>query len=56
MNYDIIIEVTSKGYSAYSPALEGCVATGSSREEVEGLMKEAIQFYLEGLCGEGEGD
>lgn len=47
--YLIVIEETETGYSAYSPDLDGCVATGTTREEVEKMMKEAIDFHLEGL-------
>ena len=53
MKYLIVIEKTDAGYSAYSPDFEGCVATGASREEVEQTMREAIEFHLEGLKGEG---
>jgi predicted RNase H-like HicB family nuclease len=49
MKYLIVIEKTRTGYSAYSPDLDGCVATGESREQVEKMMKKAIEFHLEGL-------
>ena len=49
MKYLIIVEKTNTGYSAYSPDLDGCVATGGTREEVEQAMREAIEFHLEGL-------
>ena len=52
--YLIIIETTSTGYSAYSPDLPGCAATGRTREEVERQMHEAIQFHIEGLRLAGE--
>jgi predicted RNase H-like HicB family nuclease len=52
--YLIIIEETSTGYSAYSPDLPGCVATGRTREEVEREMHEAIEFHIEGLRLAGE--
>ncbi len=51
--YLIIVEPTSTGYSAYSPDLPGCVATGADREIVEKRMHEAIQFHLDGLRQEG---
>lgn len=54
MKYLIIIEPTSTGYSAYSPDLPGCASTGSSREECETNMHEAIEFHLDGLRLEGE--
>ncbi len=47
--YLIVIEETKTGFSAYSPDLGGCVATGATRAEVEKTMKEAIEFHLEGL-------
>ncbi len=53
MKYLIVIEETETGYSAYSPDLHGCVATGSTREEVEKTMQEAIAFHLDGLREEG---
>ena len=48
-NYLIVIERTNTEYSAYSPDLEGCVATGRTEEEVVRNMREAIEFHLEGL-------
>lgn len=45
----IVIEKTKNNYSAYSPDLPGCVATGSTREEVEQNMYEAIEMHLCGL-------
>lgn len=53
MKYLIIIEKTETGYSAYSPDLPGCVSTGSTPEETEKNMKEAIEFHIEGLKLEG---
>jgi predicted RNase H-like HicB family nuclease len=54
MRYLIVIEKTKTGYSAYSPDLNGCVATGRTRSAVEKTMREAIEFHLEGLREEGE--
>jgi len=47
--YRIAVEETDTGYSAYSPDLDGCVATGKTREEVERELREAIAFHLEGM-------
>ncbi len=52
--YLIVIEETSTGYSAYSPDLDGCVATGATRHEVESQMQEAIAFHLEGMARNGQ--
>ena len=52
--YLVVIEETPTGYSAYSPDLDGCVATGRTREEVEREMQEAIEFHLEGMARNGD--
>ena len=41
-------------YSAWSPDLPGCVATGAGLEEVEREMRAAIALHLEGLAADGE--
>jgi predicted RNase H-like HicB family nuclease len=52
--YLIVIEKTASGFSAYSPDLPGCISTGSSQEEVEENMREAIAFHLDGLREDGQ--
>jgi predicted RNase H-like HicB family nuclease len=42
----VIIEKGENSYGAYSPDVPGCVAVGDTREEVEQLMKEALQEHL----------
>ncbi|MBT8419756.1 MAG: type II toxin-antitoxin system HicB family antitoxin [Gammaproteobacteria bacterium] len=49
MKYLIVIEETNTGFSAYSPDIDGCVATGKTRQEVHENMREALAFHLEGL-------
>ena len=53
MKYLIVVEKIETGFSAYSPDLLGCVATGATEEETEANMKEAIAFHVEGLKEEG---
>jgi len=49
----IIIEKANKNYSAYSPDLPGCIATGKTREEAEQNMHEAIEMHIQGLLEDG---
>ena len=49
MNYKIVIEETTLGYSAHSPDVDGCVATGSTREGVMEAIRELIDAHLEWL-------
>ena len=52
MRYAIVIEKAASNYSAYVPDLPGCVATGSTVEETEREIREAIELHLEGLRAE----
>ncbi|MCL7475554.1 MAG: type II toxin-antitoxin system HicB family antitoxin [Methanosarcinales archaeon] len=45
----IVIEKADNNYSAYSPDLAGCVATGATREDAEQNMYEAIEMHIQGL-------
>jgi predicted RNase H-like HicB family nuclease len=53
MKYLIVVEPASTGFSAYSPDLPGCVATGASRDEIEREMREAIEFHIDGMREDG---
>jgi predicted RNase H-like HicB family nuclease len=53
MKYLIVIERTASGFSAYSPDLAGCIATGTTRDDVEREMQAAIAFHVAGLKAEG---
>lgn len=55
MQYTVLIEHCPGGtYGASVPDLPGCIATGSTREEVEHLIQEAIEFHLDGLREDGD--
>ena len=45
----VIFEKARNNYSAYSPDLPGCVATGKTRRQASTRMRRAIQMHLEGL-------
>ena len=49
----VVIEKANGNYSAYSPDLTGCVATGETREDAERNMHEAIQMHVQGLIEDG---
>lgn len=49
MKYLIVIEETDTGFSAYSPDVDGCIATGATQEEVRANMKDAMEFHFEGM-------
>ena len=49
MRYAVVIEKAATNYAAYVPDLPGCVATGDTIQETERMIREAIEFHLEGL-------
>ena len=49
----VVIERADGNYSAYSPDLPGCVATGHTREGAERNMHEAIQMHVRGMVEDG---
>jgi predicted RNase H-like HicB family nuclease len=53
MRYAIVIEKADGDYSAYVPDLPGCVATGESVKAVEGGIRDAIRFHIDGLKEDG---
>lgn len=55
MQYAVILEKEPQSdWGAYVPDLPGCVAVGKTREEAERLIREAIEFHLEGMRADGD--
>ena len=48
-NYLVIVEKQKGNYSAYSPDVPGCIATGKTEKEARKNMDEALAFHIEGL-------
>jgi predicted RNase H-like HicB family nuclease len=51
--YTVIIEKGAEGFGAFVPDLPGCVAAARTRAAVTRLIREAVEFHLEGLREEG---
>ena len=49
MKVSIVIEKDDEGYYAYAPELAGCHSQGSTFEEVDRNIREAIALYIETL-------
>ncbi|HEX9129650.1 MAG TPA: type II toxin-antitoxin system HicB family antitoxin [Gemmatimonadaceae bacterium] len=49
----IVVENAGRNFSAYSPDLPGCVATGANRDEAETNMREAVRMHIDGLKEDG---
>ena len=44
----------TSSYGAHVPDLPGCIAAGETKEEVLSLIREAIEFHIDGLKQEGQ--
>ena len=54
LRYAVISERGATSFSAYLPDLPGCIAAAETEEEVEQLIREAIEFHLECMREDGE--
>ena len=53
MRYAVVIEKANGNYSAYVSDLPGCIATGSTVQDVENEIRIAIRFHIDGLKAGG---
>jgi predicted RNase H-like HicB family nuclease len=54
MKYLIVYEKSPTSWGAYAPDLPGLGVAGNTLDEVKNLMREAIEFHLEGMREHGE--
>ena len=54
MRYMVVVERGEMSWGAHVPDLQGCIAVGESREEVLRLIREAIEFHIDGLKQDGQ--
>ncbi|MBU2602487.1 MAG: type II toxin-antitoxin system HicB family antitoxin [Actinobacteria bacterium] len=54
MRYLAVLEKGPTSYGAHVPDLPGCIAVGETKEEVLVLIRESIEFHLEGLKQTGQ--
>jgi predicted RNase H-like HicB family nuclease len=53
MRYMVVVEQGENSWGAHAPDLPGCIAVAETRPEVLRLMREAIDFHIEGLKEDG---
>jgi len=51
--YAVVLEKTSNGWSAYVPDLPGLGVAAVTIEETEQLLREGIEFHIEGMREDG---
>lgn len=52
--YMVVYERGKRNYSGFAPDVPGCVSTGKTLEEMRSMMKEALEFHIEGICHDGD--
>ncbi len=53
MRYMVVLERGESSWGGHVPDLPGCVAVGETRDEVIGLIREAIGLHIDELKREG---
>ena len=53
MKYLVILEKGATSYGTHVPDLPGCVAVGDAKDEVMILIRDAIEFHIDGLRQDG---
>ena len=54
LKYAVVIEKTPNNYCAYVPELPGCVSVGKTRKKMRAMIREAIEFHIEGMLEDGD--
>jgi predicted RNase H-like HicB family nuclease len=54
MKYLVIYEKSATGWGAYAPDLPGVGVAAKTIDEAKDLIREAIEFHLEGMRENGE--
>ena len=54
MKYLVIYEKSTTGWGAYAPDLPGLGVAGKTLDEAKELIREAMEFHLEGMRQHGE--
>ena len=54
MKYMVVLEKGKSGYGAFVPDLPGCIAVAKTKQEVLDLIKDSIEFHIEGIKEDGD--
>ena len=53
-SYVVVYEQTPSNYCAYFPDFPGCVSAGQTWQEIQEMVREALQFHIEGIIQHGD--
>ena len=50
----VYAKCVGSNFSGHAPDLPGCVSVGDTLDEMNAMMREAIEFHMEGMVEDGE--
>jgi predicted RNase H-like HicB family nuclease len=50
----VVYEHGKRNYCGFSPDIPGCISTGKTLKKMREMMREAIEFHLEGIAEDGD--
>ena len=53
-SYAVVFERAPNNYAAYCPDVLGCVAAVDGWDEIRTMIREALEFHIEGMLEDGE--
>ena len=54
VRYVVVFEETKNNYCAYLPDFPGCITTGQTWDEIQTMVREAVEFHIEGMIQHGD--
>ena len=54
VSYVVVYEETQNNYCAYFPDFPGCISTGKTWDEIQEMVREALEFHIEGMIQHGD--
>ena len=54
LTYAVVFQWASGNYCGYSPDVPGCISVGDTLPEMQAMIREAIEFHLEGMHEHGD--
>lgn len=54
VKYAVLIEKGEQSYGTYVPDLPGCISVGDTLDEVQRMIREAMEFHIEGMLRDGD--
>ncbi|MDE2940323.1 MAG: type II toxin-antitoxin system HicB family antitoxin [Chloroflexota bacterium] len=54
VRYVVVYQESANNYCAFLPDFPGCVSAGQTWQEIQGIVREALEFHIEGMIQHGD--